>query len=120
MADADRVKIPEFLGINQLSPTNTLGITRSFDSGATRNDDSEQLDYEGFISPVALKMYAEYMHKHRYQKDGSVRASDNWQKGIPATSYLKSLVRHTMHAWLEGRGYESREGMVDALCGIIF
>jgi hypothetical protein len=95
-------------------------LVRQFDSGATRNPDENQLDYEGFLSPIALKRFAEYMHKHRRQADGSLRASDNWQKGIPLDSYVKSLVRHTMDVWLEHRGGESREGIEDGLCGVLF
>lgn len=93
---------------------------RKFDSGATRNDDTENLDYEGFLSPLALKAFAEYMHKHRKQADGELRASDNWQKGIPKEAYMKSGFRHFMDWWLEHRGSESREGMEDALCGLLF
>jgi hypothetical protein len=93
---------------------------REFDTGATRNRDEEQLDYEGFLSPAALKRFAEYMHGHRRQADGTIRASDNWQRGIPIESYAKSLIRHVWDAWLEHRGHSSREGLEDALCGIIF
>lgn len=93
---------------------------RQFDSGATRNDDSDNLDYEGFLSPLALQAFAEYMHKHRKQADGQLRASDNWQKGIPKDAYMKSGFRHFMDWWMEHDGYESREGMEDALCGLLF
>lgn len=93
---------------------------REFETGATRNDDREQLDYEAFFSPVVLRAVAEYMHRHRIQADGTYRPGDNWQKGIPIPSYRSSLIRHTMDAWLEGRGFDSRAGLMDALCGIIF
>lgn len=95
---------------------------REFETGATRNDDTDQLDYEGFLHPLALKRYAEYMHKHRFQGDGKLRSSDNWQKGMPKESYAKSLIRHTMDFWLAHRGQEShaREDIEDALCAIIF
>lgn len=95
---------------------------RQFDTGATRNDDTEQLDYEGFISPLMVKRFAEYMHKHRIQSDGTKRASDNWQKGMPTNSYAKSLVRHTVDFWLchRGEGQAAREDIEDALCAIIF
>jgi len=33
---------------------------------------------------------------------------------------MKSLLRHVMDLWLEHRGYKSRDGIEDALCGIIF
>jgi len=93
---------------------------RKFPTGATRDDEDTKLDYEGFLNPIVLKAYAEYMHKHRKQTDGKMRESDNWQKGIPKTAYMKSLWRHLMDMWLEHRGYESRDGIKDALCGIIF
>lgn len=93
---------------------------RKFDSGATRNDDSEALDYEGFLSPLVLERFAEYMHKHRHQADGELRSSDNWQKGIPLDSYMKSGFRHFMDWWLEHRGYESRDGLEEALCALMF
>ena len=50
-----------------------------FGTGATRDSDANKLDFEGFLSPPALEAYAEYMHRHRFQADGVVRASDNWQ-----------------------------------------
>jgi len=93
---------------------------RKFDTGSTRNDDSNELDFEGFISPIVLKRYATYMHKHRFQSDGNIRSSDNWQKGIDKNVYAKSLTRHFMDFWLEHRGFESREGMNDALMGLLF
>jgi hypothetical protein len=94
--------------------------TRKFKTGATRDTNEDKLDYEGFIDPIVLKKYAEYMHGHRKQSDGKLRSSDNWQKGIPREEYIKSLLRHTMDLWLEHRGYESREGKEKALCGIMF
>lgn len=93
---------------------------RVFNSGATRDADGEKYDYEGFFSPIVLERYGKYMHKHRKQTDGNLRASDNWQKGIPKDVYIKSLWRHVMDFWLEHRGYKSRDGIEDALMGIIF
>lgn len=80
------------------------GVER-FTSGATRNDDSTKFDYEGFLNPEALHVFAAYMHLHRFQRDGSVRDSDNWQKGIPLRRYVKSLVRHVVDLWRMERGY---------------
>jgi len=91
-----------------------------FKTGATRDDPSEKLDFEGFLSPIVLKRFAEYMHKHKKQKDGKLRDSDNWQKGIPLKIYMKAGWRHFMDWWLEHRGYKSREGIEDALCGLLF
>jgi len=93
---------------------------REFASGANRNDDTDKLDFEGFLSPIVLQAYGEYMHKNRIQEDGKLRSSDNWQKGIDQNEYIKSLLRHTHDLWMENRGYESREGRIDAACGILF
>jgi hypothetical protein len=98
---------------------------REFDTGATRDTESGKLDYEGFLSPLTLKRYAEYMHSHRTQADGSLRDSDNWQKGIPIDAYMKSMFRHLMDLWHLHRGHvtEDNHGQVtteDALCAIIF
>ena len=51
---------------------------RKFDTGATRNNDETRLDYEGFLSPLVLERFAQYIHKNRVQDDGTIRASDNW------------------------------------------
>lgn len=72
---------------------------RKFETGATRDADDTKLDYEGFLSPYVLEAYATYMHKNRIQADGSLRASDNWQKGIPKDAYMKSMFRHFMAVW---------------------
>jgi len=95
---------------------------REFETGATRNRDDEAYDYEGFLSPIVLYRFAEYMHGHRQQADGTVRDADNWQKGIPIDSYAKSLTRHQMDAWLIHRGFSgaAREDLEEALCAIIF
>jgi hypothetical protein len=57
------------------------------------------------------------MHKHRQQSDGSLRDSDNWQKGIPREQYMKSLIRHVFELW-----ETHREGKVDTetACAIMF
>jgi hypothetical protein len=91
---------------------------RTFPTGATRNVETTKLDYEGFLSPLALRRYAEYMHKHRVQSDGSTRDSDNWQKGIPIASYMKSMWRHFMDVWMSYRGYQ--EMSEEELCALFF
>jgi hypothetical protein len=97
---------------------------RTFSTGATRDTDTNKLDYEGFISPLVLKRYAQYMHKHRKQSDGKLRDSDNWQKGIPQLQYRKSLVRHLIDAWIILRGWQElsdvEEDIEDLLCAIKF
>lgn len=92
---------------------------RSFTSGATRNSDTGKLDYEGFLSPLVLERFAQYMNANRVQANGTIRASDNWQKGLPRHQTLKSLLRHVMDVWLIIRA--GRAGNLEsALCAVIF
>jgi len=93
---------------------------RKFETGATRDTDKNKPDYEGFISPLVIKRFGEYMNKHRIQPDGQLRDSDNWQKGMPLATYMKSLWRHFLDLWMFHRGYKGRETIEDALCGILF
>jgi len=97
-------------------------LTRTFDTGANRNDDTNKLDYEAFLSPLVLRKYAEYLHKHRAMEDGTLRDGDNWQKGMPPSSYMKSMWRHFMDVWLFHRGLVTADPMfeTDALCGVMF
>lgn len=93
---------------------------RYFASGAYRDTADGKLDYAGFLSPVVLKAYAEYMDRHRVQSDGSLRGSDNWKQGIPRDVYFKSLLRHVHDLWMEHDGFESRDGLDEALGGLLF
>lgn len=99
---------------------------REFETGATRDKDDNKYDYEGFLSPIALERFAEYMHKHRRQADGAMRDSDNWQKGIPIEAYRKSLVRHVLQCWGAWRDHDMRDDKgepideEEALCAIMF
>lgn len=93
---------------------------RQFGSGATRDDDAAKLDYEGFLSPVVLRRFAEYMHKHRVQADGRLRGSDNWQRGIPREAYMKSAWRH-FHDWhLQHRGNPGQDELQESICALLF
>lgn len=95
---------------------------RIFNTGATRGDDTDKVDYEGFLSPLVIKRYGEYLHKHRIQADGKLRTSDNWMKGMPKETYIKSMFRHFMDVWLHHRGFrnDAKETLEDALCAVIF
>lgn len=105
---------------NDLAKSSETAV-RKFPSGATRDVDTNKLDYEGFLSPLVLKRFAEYMHLHRIQKDGSLRDAANWQRGIPKEAYMKSMFRHFMDAWSLHRGNPISEGdMETALCAVIF
>lgn len=107
--------------MDKLKQTDNMRI---FSSGATRNDDSGKVDYDGFLSPLAIRRFGQYMHKHRKQADGKLRDSDNWQKGIPQEQYRKSLFRHFIDFWSMHRGWidttESGEDMEELLCAILF
>ena len=91
---------------------------RTFETGASRDTDVGKLDYEGFISPRVLRRYAEYMQGHTKMADGSQRASDNWQKGIPRDAYMKSLARHFMELWEKHRTQDVYDQ--ETLCAILF
>jgi len=100
---------------------------RQFKTGATRDEDQDKLDYEGFLSPLVLERFAEYMHENRKMADGSLRASDNWQRGIPMDAYMKSLWRHFMDVWKMHREHPAVDrktgrpiGLDEALCGVLF
>ena len=93
---------------------------RTFDTGATRDSDDGKLDYEGFLSPVALERFAEYMHEHRVPADGNLRDSDNWQKGMPLDCYMKSMFRHFMDVWMNHRDYATGVAQDEALCALLF
>ena len=96
---------------------------REFKSGATRDIEEGKNDYEGFFSPLVIERFGDYMNKHRKQSDGKLRNSDNWQKGFGDNHLdvcMKSGWRHFLDWWKAHRGYKSRDGIEEALCGIIF
>lgn len=93
---------------------------RTFDTGATRDTDDNKHHFGGYLSPLAMERFAEYMTQHRVQPDGNLRAPDNWKKGIDLESYFDSAFRHFHDWWKEVEGNESREGLEDALCGLLF
>lgn len=97
-----------------------MALMRQFESGATRNLDANKLDFEGFLSPSVMRRFAEYMHANRVQADGVLRDSDNWQKGIPPTAYMKSGFRHFFAWWAFHRGEPAGEDVEDSLCALIF
>lgn len=95
------------------------GKTRQFDTGASRNTAEGKIDMEGFLSPLVVEAYGEYMNFNRVTPTG-VRASDNWQKGIPKEVYIKSGFRHWLEVWRHHRGLDTRDGIVWAVCGLMF
>lgn len=99
---------------------------RTFETGARRDTDLGKLDYEGFLSPLALKRFAQYMNKNRKLADGSLRDSDNWQKGIPQDAYMKSGWRHFFEWWEHHRDVVELDtdaadtALEEALCALLF
>lgn len=101
---------------------------RTFDTGAVRDTETGKLDYEGFFSPQAMEAFAKYMDFHREMPDGSRRDSDNWQKGFPFSSLMKSMWRHFFSLWRWHRSAEHKDdGCVRPfqhpvldLCGVMF
>ena len=100
---------------------------REFDTGATRDSDTNKNDYEGFYHPLVVERFGNYMTKHRIQADGKLRDSDNWQKGIPKDAYIKSLWRHFLDVWFIHRGFKRYDKqrnedvtIEEALCAILF
>ena len=99
---------------------------RQWKSGGKRDTSMNKLDFEGFLHPLVLKRFAVYMNKNTIMRDGSVRDSDNWQKGFGnleehSKTCMKSLTRHFMDVWGIHRGDKDIEVDLDeALCGIMF
>lgn len=93
---------------------------RTFETGATRDQDTTKIDPEAFYSPLVVERFAQYLHKHRKQADGSVREGDNWQKGMPLPVYIKSAWRHFLAWWKAHRGYQTEEDIEESLCALIF
>jgi hypothetical protein len=98
---------------------------RQFETGATRNMDATREDPEGFLSPLSIQAYCDYLNKHRHLENGTIRESDNWQLGIPKPVYMKGMWRHFLHCWTRHRGYPVRDPKAAAnikedLCAIIF
>ena len=103
------------------------GAQQGFTTGATRSTDAGKIDFEGHFNPEVLAIFGDYMNRHKVQRDGKLRASDNWQEGIPVYRYVKSLVRHTFEFWRMWRGTEvinPDSGKLftfqDVLCAIMF
>ena len=107
------------------SSPGSAGPLRTFATGATRTADSGRIDPEGFLSPLAVQRYSEYLHKHRFQADGVTRDSDNWQRGVPLDVYMKSAWRHFLHWWTRHRGWtvsdpQAGSDIEEDLCAVIF
>ena len=107
--------------------TKDNGVIRKFDTGATRTSEEGKNDYDGFLSYPVIEAFGDYMTVHRKQADGTMRASDNWQKGIPQDAYRKSMLRHCFDVWAICRGYERKDKidghvltLKESLCALLF
>lgn len=113
----------------QTVKASTTTATRVFATGATRDANSNKLAFEGFIDPIVLRRFAEFMHSKRTANvpaGQTLRDPDNWQKGIPNDAYADSGVRHAMEWWSQHRGYEVRDekgtvmDLEEVLCALLF
>ncbi len=103
----------------------SASLMRAFSTGSTRSSDVGKNDYEGFLNPLVIQAFGNYMTTHRTQADGSIRASDNWQLGQGQDVYIKSLWRHFHQLWMLQRGYPvTDEGHLvtkeEACCAVMF
>jgi hypothetical protein len=121
------LKPNEFLKPGELEgPTGPRSrSSRQFDTGATRDTDEGKYDYEGFLSPLVLRRFGQFMNKHRKQSDGKLRDSDNWQRGMSLKVYMSSLLRHVMTLWYvhrygEGAQEPNEDNLEDTLSAILF
>ena len=95
---------------------------RTAKTGATRDTGNTKPEYEGYISPLVVQRYGEYMLKHQTQANGEQRTSDNWQKGMPRQWFVDSAYRHFLDLLLYHDGYDdfAEEDLQEALCALLF
>lgn len=90
---------------------------------ATRDSNTNKLDFVGFFDQNVLESYANYMNKHRLQADGTLRDSDNWKSYFGEEHYkvcFESAFRHFWDWWHEHNGEPSRDGIDEAINGLLF
>lgn len=97
-----------------------MAVIRTFNTGATRDQDTSKIDPEGFFSPLVMERRCQFMHKNRVMRDGNLRDSDNWQKGIPLEVYMKSAWRHFKDLWTGHRGHAIQDSLEGAICALMF
>ena len=108
-------------------PGATSATMRTFGTGATRSNDAGKIDPEGFLSPLVIERYCQYLNKHRVQADGKLRDSDNWQRGMGKSTYMKSAWRHFLDMWkmhrtpvLQAVIGKTNEDFEDSMCAVLF
>lgn len=98
---------------------------RKYASGGIRDNEEGKMDLEGYLSPLVIKSYGEYMLKNQQLPDGSTRGSDNWQQGFGDNHLdvcIKSKMRHDHDLWLNHRGFpeQARSDSIEACNAILF
>jgi len=100
---------------------------REFSTGATRNLSTTKVNPARCLSPLVIQRYAEYMRDMRTQSDGTLRADDNWKRGMTLDSFLESGQRHSLHWWMIDSGvpYVSEDDghsidIEEACCALMF
>jgi hypothetical protein len=96
---------------------------RIFNTGATRDNDEQKLNYTGSLSPLVLKRFVKFMRDHNIKGGELQRDESNWKKGIPQQSYMDSKIRHIIDTWLLHEGYLTEaeiDDIEETLCAEIF
>lgn len=101
------------------------GLLRKSDTGAIRNSDVDKINYQGALSPLVLEAYGAYIQKHSLLPDGTRRNNKNWQNLFGTHEEhrqvcIESAWRHFLDVLMEHDGYESRDGIDEALGGLMF
>lgn len=102
------------------------GTTRISSTGATRDTSINKMELSKYMCPEVLLEFGKYMLKHQIQSDGSKREGDNHKKGFGSTHQetmdicFASLLRHIFDIWMEQDGFDSRDGIDEALGGSLF
>lgn len=102
------------------------GLIREFETGATRDTAAGKFEYAGYLSPYFINAFGRYMNNHQQLPDGSRRACDNWQKGIPMDVYQHSMWRHFFDTWAVLRGCDVVDengksvDLIESIMGLVF
>lgn len=98
---------------------------RNFDTGAIRDNDENKINYQGALSPLVLEAYGAYIQKHSLLPDGTRRNNKNWQNLFGTHEEhrqvcIESAWRHFIDLLMEHDGYNSRDGLDEAIGGLMF
>ena len=92
-----------------------------YETGGIRSSKEGKINYIGILPPVVLRAFGKYMHKMAKLPNGSYRAVDNWQKGMPVQRYLESLGRHHEAVQFLCKATEgTNKDLHEALMGTLF